>query len=334
MRTRTNRKNPALASALGAPLDRFLRFKRAMGFRYRAEGCTLRDLDRFLGSRLDSSDPVITRDMIGDFVARRGTESEATRAHRLSLIRQFCLFRAAEDPRTAVPERNFLPIRRSTFVPRVFTLAEGRRFLKACLALSPGRCSPLRGIAHGTALALLYLTGLRAGEALGLSIEDVDLASAVLRIRRGKFGKSRFVPIAADLNEKLRRCRQTVERQLGPRPSDAPFFPSPRGGRYSVCALRDSFHGVLAVAGIRDVQHGKGPRLHDLRHTFACHRMTLWYRQNQDLRAKLPLLAVYLGHVSLLSSQRYLRVTEDVLNEITRRHQVRFGHLITERATK
>jgi integrase len=323
----------SFVSPFAESLVRFLRFKRAMGFRYRDEERALGALDRFLVSRLSPGDPVITLSMIRDFVARRGGETETTRAHRLTLISQYCRFRAAEDPRTAIPPRRFLPIRRSAFVPRVLSLAEGRRFLKGCLALPAGRCSPLRGVVHGTALALLYLAGLRAGEALGLVSEDVDLASAILRIRGAKFGKCRFVPIAADLNERLRRCRVAVERHFGPRVGQAPFFSGPRGAACRIGALRASFRRVLATAEIPTRAQGRKLRLHDLRRAFAVHRVNLWYRQNEDLAAKLPTLAVYLGHVSLASSQRYLHVTEDALGEIARRHEARFGYLITEGAS-
>ena len=92
------------------------------------------------------------------------------------------------------------------------------------------------------------------------------------------------------------------------------------------------FRRALARAEIPYLGPGKGPRLHDLRHGFAVHRMILWYRQGADLNARLPILATYLGHVGLTSSQRYLRVTEDLVGEVTRRYQLRFGSLIRERS--
>jgi integrase len=110
-----------------------------------------------------------------------------------------------------------------------------------------------------------------------------------------------------------------------------PLFPSPRGGRYSIAALRDAFHQTLKTAGIARTSGNRNIRLHDLRHSFAVLRLLLWCEQNADLGAKLPLLATYLGHVNLASSQRYLQLTQDLMGEITRRHQARFGYLINER---
>ena len=181
-------------------------------------------------------------------------------------------------------------------------------------------------------MRLLYLTGLRAGEALRLTDADVDLDVGVLRIHDTKFGKSRCVPVAADVAARLRRCRAAVAGHLGPRLPDAPFFPTASGRRYSISALRAAFHQVLDVADIPRRSGGRSLRLHDLRHSFVALRLLLWYQQGANLNARLPVLATYLGHVGLSSSQRYLQLTHDMVGEITRRHAARFGYLITERS--
>jgi integrase len=188
--------SPDFSSPVAAALRRFLEFKRAAGCRYRDEARALGGLDRFLGTHLAADDPVISPEIVRAYVARRGQESETTRAHRLSLIRQVCRFLALEQPRTAIPEPRFLGISRRAFMPRVLTREEGRRFLQMCGTLPTQRRSPIRDTVLGTALVLLYLTGLRAGEALRLTNADVDLDAAVLRVRDTKFGKSRLVPVA------------------------------------------------------------------------------------------------------------------------------------------
>jgi integrase len=316
-------------SPLAVKLTQFLTLKRAMGYRYREEGRVLRELDGFLNSRLRADNPVITLAIVHDYVARRGAESETTRAHRLTLIREVCRFLRLDDPRVAVPDRRSLRIVRCKFVPRVLSREEGRRFLQACAKLQPGRTSPMRSTVLGTALRILYLAGLRAGELLRLTQADVDFDAGILHIRHTKFDKSREVPLAPDLAKRLVECRTLVVEQLGACLPNTPLFPSPRGGRYSITALRGAFHQVLNAAGI-DRKSDRPIRLHDLRHSFAVLRLLLWCEQNVDLSAKLPLLATYLGHVGLASSQRYLQLTEDLMGEITRRHQARFGYLINE----
>ncbi len=321
---------PAFSSPLADVLARFLAFKRAAGCRYREEARALGVLDRFLTTHLPPDDPVITLAVIRLYVAQWRQESDTTRAHRLSLIRQVCRFVALDQPRTAVPGPRFLGLHRSGFVPRVLTRAEGRRFLAACRTVPTTSGSPLRPIVLGTALTVLYLVGLRAGELRRLTIADVDLGGPLLRIRDSKFGKSRLVPVAPDLARRLQACAVAVERRLGPRRTDAPFFPAPSGRRYSLSAVGAAFHGVLQAADIPRRQGGRALRLHDLRHSFAVLRLLLWYEQDVDLRVHLPALATYMGHVGLASSQRYLQLTEDMAGEIVRRHDARFGYLITD----
>jgi integrase len=317
-------------SPLKDELTRFLQYKRAAGCHYREEERAVGCLDRFLDVHLDATDPVITLEVVRAYVAAEGQHSDRTRAHRLSLIRQVCCFLAVEDPRTAIPPRNFLGIRRLPYVQRVLTRDEGRRFLAACASFPRARCSPLRAVVHGTALLLLYLTGLRLGEALRLTIGDVDLTRGILRVRQTKFGKSRLVPISSDVVQRLRECGRGVEQRLGTRPDDALFFPGPRGKPISPSALRASFRDVLARARIAPAATDRRPRLHDLRGTFAVHRLLRWYEQGADLEAKLPLLVTYLGHVSMRGSQHYLQLAKDLLGEVTRLHQSCFGYLITD----
>lgn len=332
MTTTTLRLTPTFGSPIAAALARFLAAKRAAGYRYREEAGALRVLDRFLLDRMPAADPILTMDLARAFVARWGTESDCTRDHRLSLLREVCRFLALDEPRTATIPPRWLGIHRRTFVPRVLTHDEGRRFLEACQTLTTRHGTTMRGPVLGTALLLLYLTGLRAGEVRRLTEADVDLGTAVLHVRDTKFGKSRLVPIAGDVVSRLQAYHAAVVGQCGARDTSAPFFPAPSGRPYSLSGLRAAFHHVLADADIPRRHAGRSLRLHDLRHSFAVLRLVLWYRQQVDLAATLPALATYLGHVGLTSSQRYLQLTEDLVAEITRRHDARFGHLITERA--
>jgi integrase/recombinase XerD len=322
---------PDFSSPIASALERFLAFKRAAGCRYENEAYALSRLDRFLVQHLAPVDPVISLEVVRAYVARLGHESDSSRASRLSLIRQVCRFLALEDPRTAIPGPRFLGIYRRPFVPRVLSREEGRRFLETCTTFASPHRSPLCNRILGTALGLLYLTGLRAGEALHLTEADVDLDAAVLRIRDTKFGKSRLVPVAPDVATRLRHYRGEVASRLGPRSSEEPFFPAPSGRCYSHCTLRAAFHAVLATAGIPRHSGGRSLRVHDTRHSFAVLRLLMWYQQGADLDVRLPALATYLGHVGLSSTQRYLQLTEDLVGEVMRRHEARFGSLITER---
>src|SRR5262249_59115808 len=106
-------------------------------------------------------------------------------------------------------------------------------------------------------------------------------------------------------------------------------FPRPGAATYPTPPWGAASRKKRATAVIECTSHNR-MRLHDLRHSFAVLRLLLWCEQGVDLDAKLPLLATYLGHLNLASSQRYLQLTQDLMGEITRRHQARFGYLIKE----
>jgi integrase len=197
-----------------------------MGYRYREEGRALRDLDRFLNTRLSAADPLVTPSIVHEYVARRGAESETTRAHRLTLIREVCRFLRLDDARVVVPDRRSLRIVRQKFLPRVLSRDEGSRFLQACTQLPPGQGSPIRAAVLGVGLRLLYLAGLRAGELLRLTQADLDLETGTLRIRHSKFNKSRLVPLAPDLVQRIVECRVATGERHGRWRPDTPLFPA------------------------------------------------------------------------------------------------------------
>ena len=313
----------AFTSSLGPQIERFLAHKHALGFAYHREEAFLRELDRFA---LREQSDFVSENLVRIYLS---TFSQLARPQRLTLIHQLARFLVFEEPRTFIPSTRFLGIRRQRPVIRVLSRAEASRFLNASDRLPP-TSSFIRRVVHGTALRLLLLTGLRRGEVLGLKNQDVDLDQSTLQVR-GKFGKTRIVPIAADLTQKLRDYRESVTAELKHHgPSDA-FFPSADGQHPTPCkSLYKSFRCVLRTAGIEHRGRGEGPRLHDLRHSFAVLRLLRWYESDADLGAKLPLLATYLGHIGMTTSQVYLHMTRDLVGEVVRREINHFGDLITE----
>jgi integrase len=310
-------------SPLGPQIERFLAHKNALGFAYDREKAFLRELDRFA---LREQNDFVSENLVRIYLS---AFTPSARPHRLTLIRQLTRFLIFEEPRTFMPSTRFLGIHRRSPVIRVLSREEASRFLDACDHLTPAS-SFARRVVHGAALRLLLLTGLRCGEALGLMNQDVDLNRSMLTVR-GKYGKTRFVPIAADLTERLQDYRKSVTGKLkSNRPMDA-FFPCPDGHRPTPReSLYKSFRCVLRIAGIEHRGRGKGPRLHELRHSFAVLRLLSWYESEADLGSKLPLLATYLGHIGMTTSQVYLHLTRDLVGEVIRRQMSRFGDLITE----
>jgi len=320
----------ALTSFLASPIARFMVHKRARGLTYRTEEQILHALDRLASDQKD--DGVLDEPLVRRFLA--GT-TRPSRSHRLTVVRQLARFLTAEGSPVFVPPSRFLAIRRHQPVIRVLTREEVPRFLCASEGIEDSPGSPHRALIHGTALRVLLLTGLRRGEILRLTDMDVDLGGGVLTIHGSKFGKSRFVPLADDLTDALRRYRAALWKRVPKRQGTDAFFPGRDGHRpFHPNNLYYSFRETIARAGIKHGGRGEGPRIHDLRHTFAVLRLIEWYAEGADLSAKLPLLATYLGHVALVSTQVYLHMTQDLVGEVARRHEVRFGDIITAEVTR
>jgi integrase len=303
---------------------RLLAHKRALGIAYHREEWFLAEFER---ATRHWPDAVLSEAVVRMYLSKY---TEGGRQNRLTVIRALAKFLVLEQPETFVPPPRFLGIRRRRMPTGVLSREEASRFLSACDALPDVTAFP-RGVVYGTALRALLLTGLRRGELVALQDQDVDLVERVVHVRCGKFGKSRFVPISPDLADRFRSCREMVAARIAKRqPTDA-FFPRPDGHRpINPKTLYTIFREVLELAQIPHLGRGRGPRLHDCRHSFAVLKLLSWYEAGADLRVKLPLLATYLGHVGLASTQTYLHMTEDLLGEVTKRQRAVFGDLITE----
>jgi integrase len=164
---------------------------------------------------------------------------------------------------------------------------------------------------------LLYTTGIRIGEALALNIKDFYPESTRLHIRKGKFHKSRWVPLAPSTCTILQNYIHNRHNVM-PSAEDTPLFISLKLRRLSHCTVHQTFCDLLKQCRIHKGK-GHGPRIHDLRHTFAVHRLVQWYGDGQDINARLPALATYMGHVGVGSTQIYIQATAELSEQAHQR---------------
>ena len=314
------------ASSLAPVMEQFVRHKRAIGYRYQAGAGELERFDRFL-SKEAPEDNTLSRAVVLRWLAKRPLESASRQRNRLSLLRQFALFLSHLGHPAHIPDGSLAAKGRSTFTPTILTHAQVERLLHEVDRLTPTAKSPVRHMVMPEVFRLLYGCGFRIGEVLKLRVADVDLNRGVLTVRDGKFGKDRLVPPALPLVKRLRSYDAAMES----RPADAFFFPSHLGGSWSYSAVQALFQKLLLRCGIPHGGRGKGPRLHDLRHTFAVHTLIRWYREGADLGAKLPVLAAYLGHGSIDGTQHYLHLTTELFPEVMELVNQAFADVIPRR---
>ncbi len=316
---------PTFRSSLADHLTGFLALKRAIGCRYPHATTVLRDFDRFVIAQ-EHQGP-ITSALLARWRASRTDLSPATHRLRWSVMHQFCLYLRRHVPETYVPDPLFGRIPLPRLKAHIVQPPEMRALLDAVAEVIPGPRWTLRPRTYRTLLVLLYTTGLRISEALRLQIRDVDLHGRVITIRETKFYKSRLVPFSDGLLPILRDYQRERLRLLGTPPPEAPFFPTRYGGHYSKNEINDVWQELLRHTG-RGGGRGRGPRIHDLRHSFATIRLAAWYREGVDVQAKLPALATYLGHASIAATQRYLTILPETLLAASERFRRYSGSLI------
>jgi integrase/recombinase XerD len=289
-------------------IRQYLSYRKSLGWRTCSEDGHLGGFGRFMGPDADIAD--VTIEHVCAFLAGRGPIT-STWHTKHTILRSFYRYAVSHGYVAAAPLPTTVPKRLPRFVPYIYSREELQRLLQAADSIRRRSDCCLQPTTMRTILVLLYGAGLRLQEALNLNDIDVDLDGSLVTIHQSKFGKSRLLPIGPQLNQALRQYAQA--RTAKP---DAPFFTTRTGARIRHEVVEEYFRILCRNVGIcRNGGSGEQPRLHDLRHTFAVHRLTSWYQQGADVQKLLPQLSTYLGHVDIGSTQVYLTMTTELLNE-------------------
>lgn len=297
-------------SPLRQELDRYLTIRRSLGYDLDTSARVLRRFVAFADARGAMH---VTPALFLDWRTSFGVAGRQTWAARLGMVRLFAQWLHGLDPAHVPPPPGLIPHRGRRSRPYIYSEAEIAGIVTAAAELPS--VYGLRGLVYATLFGLIAATGLRISEALALDIGDVDLDSGVLTIRRGKLAKARLVPLAPSGVDRLRGYIAERDRLLGTAP-DA-LFVANVGRRISEYAARYTFSLVCQRLGLRSRQrfgrHGRGPRIHDLRHTFAARTLIGWYRAGQDPAREMIKLTTYLGHTKPEHTYWYIEAVPELL---------------------
>ena len=311
---------------LGNAIARYVDFNQSVGMRFQVDEALLKAFHRHAGE-VDLA--AISRDVVVAFLQpRRQVTSTWFMKHRA--VRRFYQYGIARGLVACSPVPTAVPRMTETFVPHIYSDEELRRLLAGVEThQARARCT-IAAPTFRALLLLLYGAGLRLGEALALRREEVDLRTGMVLIREAKFHKARSLPIGPKLTQALAESlapAPTVPRAMAP----TTFFANRSGGALPHQTVRHTFVSLCARTDV-SVRAGSptAPRLHDLRHTFAVHRLLAWYREGADVQRCLPHLSTYLGHARIACTQRYLTMIPELLEQASRRFetyaQVEVGH--------
>jgi integrase/recombinase XerD len=254
-----------------------------------------------------------------------------TRRSRQLILRKFCLFRQRTEPDCFVPDPLYFVRWSPHKEPTIIEPGQVAQMLLVANGLTPTFASPLLPAVARIAVILLYTCGLRRGELVRLTLDDVEPKSGLLRIRDSKFHKSRLVPLSSGAASALREyLRSRLAAPFSGHPSD-PLLCCGARGRHGYCGggLGDMIRRLYVGANVHDTE-GRPPRVHDMRHSFAIEALLRWYREGADVQSNLPRLAMYMGHVSIVSTAHYLHFVPATREVASHRFEAAFGGLIEE----
>lgn len=294
--------------------ENFIKYRKSLGYKYGI--AKEREFFR-LNIHLNSygcDKVMLTERMVREYIELFRNKSVSTIHGKECNVRQFGLYlkNIGYEDIYIFPESSII-WNRSNFVPYIFTKNEISSIFTATDQIPIKKNNPIDRLFFQTIYRLLYATGMRVGEAVSLKVEDVNLENDIITVHNGKDRVSRLIPFLPPLHYWLNRY--TEERGKA---SDVYFFQSANGQHRDTQSVRTVFiTKVLPAAGINPNRGGVNVRVHDLRHTFACHVLNKLVQKGADPFCALPYLSVYMGHKDIKSTELYLRLTEDRFKEIT-----------------
>ena len=300
---------------LSEAVDFYIECKRDAGMRFDSPRNILRSFLRRCG---DIDLHHITVQQVVAFLDGSGAMPSTWNGKR-GTLRAFFDYWTARGRLKSSPLPPSPPKTAQIFVPYIYSRSELHSLLNAVPRCQQASDCVMSEATLRTLLLSLYATGMRLGEALRLRLADVDLPLALITIRDTKFYKSRLVPLGPDIEKLIRQYLQLPGRR---NQHCRPLFQTKSGDPLTARVVAASFARLRKIACVE--RHDGSyfqPRLHDLRHTFAVHRLTEWYRQDADVQRLLPALSTYLGHVNLNGTQRYLTMTPELLQQANYRFE-------------
>jgi len=294
----------------------FLAHKRALGRKYRSEEATLRLLLAFADLHGVADLRSLTTSLLDAFVASRPRPRARSFNQLVGILGCFLDWAVTQQRLEASPLRRTHRRETDWRLPFLFDVVQARQLLDAAAALPDNPRATGRGPTYHAVFALCYGLGLRAGEACGLRVGDVDADRQLLIVRGGKFGKSRLVPHGPRVGELLAR---QVERRGAA--GDFPLFSFDGRNSINPCTASQTFHRLVTELALPIPTGTAPPCLHSLRHSFAVGCLLRWYREGLDPQARLYRLSTFMGHVDPASTAVYLTITPQLLTEAGRRFE-------------
>jgi len=308
-----------ITSSMMKNVERYLEHKRSLGYKMVSGAVPLRSFARY--ADLHASAKPLTTDLAMRWATSPNGTQHAYHALRLSIVRNFARYLAVFDPRTEIPPHHLLGPFGGRVPPYVYTRREIVSLIRDVLTHPPSlRYDPYVGPRNATLVGMLACTGIRIGEALALKNSDVDLNQNLLTVRQSKNLPMRLVPLSDSASRHLQQYRTVRDRRFGNSGDSDAFIRSLRGGHVLHRTIGLAFRQSRKRIGIGEGAR-RAPRLHDLRHTFACNHLLRAYREKRNIDNAVHDLSIYLGHADLESTYWYISAVPALLKLCSERSE-------------
>lgn len=311
-------------SGLALQIQSFIDEKRALGCKYEKEAKTFYEMDRFLYAE-GVTTPSLPQEVVEKWVGKRTNEKRKNQRWRLNFTKRFVSYLLLHQYEAYYPEYSISSRDDKCFVPYIFTNEEIAALIAFFNSMKPSRQYPNGYIVIPMLFLTLICCGLRSGEAASLKVKDVDIENGIITIRNAKHGKSRSIPVSEGLRLKYAEYYTQVHTRSN---AEDYFFPNARGNCHHTNVIESRFKEALWNCGIPYRGRGYGPRVHDLRHTFAVRAMQKIRKTKGNNLIALPYLSVYLGHYNMNKTQQYLHLIADAYPELIEKEQEYLGDTI------
>ena len=306
MKVNENRP-PKFFGPFAKHLYAFIDYKQALGYKYYTVAESLTMFDAF-SEDFGVDGDLLTKELVDSWIEKSPHEKPQTQVMRITAIREFGKYLDSISVGTYIPPKG-TGAKVQQYVPYIFTHSEILKLFAVADMQPVLKQYPTAHLTTPAILRLLYGTGVRVSEALALQKPDVNLNAGIIKVVDSKFGKDRLIPLSDSLTAYLSRYVANLQ------PTGV-FFPNRKGVPLKKNGVYNSFRRILWQSGISHGGRGSGPRLHDLRHTFAAHSIAQMVKQDIDLYVALPILGTYLGHEKLSTTNKYVRLTAEAYPDI------------------
>lgn len=296
--------------------DEFIQFKHFLGYKYKTDEIVINEIKNYL---IENNITKITKEVTETYARLNPNISSNTIARNMGVFREFCNFLKYQKNIDCfqIPNKIY-PQHHNNFIPYIFSYKEIKLiYSNLSEPLKDYRYSYYKQIAYPLIIKILYQTGMRIGEVLNIKIKDYNYKLSIFKLTNTKNNEERYVAISDKLNEEINRF---IIKFFYNKPSDKYIF------KVHNNAVSNYFKKVLKLSNIKITD--KGPRLHDLRHTYVIHNIDKAIKEDKDTNQILPILKTQLGHKSLSSLAYYFHINKDILGTVNEISEEKLGYLI------